>query len=366
MKADVTRLPSMLSRIPPVAARLQMSERSILSRLATRGGDAAAQVCGDRHRALTVRVMVRSGLRAHVFSPSLPPQGSFGSAPIFNSNFGPSFRGPGPGGIVNYSQMPLGPYVTGRLGFCSWAEKFRGWIWVVQECRQRTVTSKVFPLSPQIFSSSHDFPLQLPLLAEVRLCFLLSVLCLLGNMNGWGAKWKLHFELPPQCQHLTLASASSSRSGGGSRSSQVGLACGEGPDLAYGQPSSLLTAALGDRPLSLATSCCCQRSAGKLCQRCLRGRQAAAGSAALSRSRFKCALPAAAPVGAAALGVCVRVHFLHFLIEDLKSLSGQGGLRGGREGGLELRCLSGCVGRCRGEWRPVVPCPSRLCSPASP
>uniref|UniRef100_A0A674GW68 Chromodomain helicase DNA binding protein 5 n=1 Tax=Taeniopygia guttata TaxID=59729 RepID=A0A674GW68_TAEGU len=80
MKADVTRLPSMLSRIPPVAARLQMSERSILSRLATRGGDPAA--------------------------------GSFGSAPIFNNSFGPSFRGPGPGGIVNYSQMPLGPYVT--------------------------------------------------------------------------------------------------------------------------------------------------------------------------------------------------------------------------------------------------------------
>ncbi|NXH61608.1 CHD5 protein, partial [Rhabdornis inornatus] len=83
MKADVTRLPSMLSRIPPVAARLQMSERSILSRLATRGGDPAAQ-------------------------------GSFGSAQIFNNSFGPNFRGPGPGGIVNYSQMPLGPYVTGR------------------------------------------------------------------------------------------------------------------------------------------------------------------------------------------------------------------------------------------------------------
>uniref|UniRef100_A0A8C5JIP4 Chromodomain helicase DNA binding protein 5 n=1 Tax=Junco hyemalis TaxID=40217 RepID=A0A8C5JIP4_JUNHY len=144
MKADVTRLPSMLSRIPPVAARLQMSERSILSRLATRGGDPAAQ-------------------------------GSFGSAPIFNNSFGPNFRGPGPGGIVNYSQMPLGPYVTGRLGFCSWAEKFRGWIWVVRECCQRTLVSKVFPLSPQIFSSSHDFCLQLPLLAEVRLCFPLSV-----------------------------------------------------------------------------------------------------------------------------------------------------------------------------------------------
>uniref|UniRef100_A0A8C8EDH0 Chromodomain helicase DNA binding protein 5 n=1 Tax=Otus sunia TaxID=257818 RepID=A0A8C8EDH0_9STRI len=86
MKADVTRLPSMLSRIPPVAARLQMSERSILSRLATRGGDAAGQ------------------------------QGSFGSSQIYNNNFGPNFRGPGPGGIVNYSQMPLGPYVTGGSG----------------------------------------------------------------------------------------------------------------------------------------------------------------------------------------------------------------------------------------------------------
>uniref|UniRef100_A0A8C6JTE1 DNA helicase n=1 Tax=Melopsittacus undulatus TaxID=13146 RepID=A0A8C6JTE1_MELUD len=43
MKADVTRLPSMLSRIPPVAARLQMSERSILSRLATRGGEPPVQ-----------------------------------------------------------------------------------------------------------------------------------------------------------------------------------------------------------------------------------------------------------------------------------------------------------------------------------
>ncbi|XP_061868815.1 chromodomain-helicase-DNA-binding protein 5 isoform X7 [Colius striatus] len=82
MKADVTRLPSMLSRIPPVAARLQMSERSILSRLATRGGDPAVT------------------------------QGSFGSSQIYNNNFGPNFRGPGPGGIVNYSQMPLGPYVT--------------------------------------------------------------------------------------------------------------------------------------------------------------------------------------------------------------------------------------------------------------
>uniref|UniRef100_A0A665WHB2 Chromodomain helicase DNA binding protein 3 n=1 Tax=Echeneis naucrates TaxID=173247 RepID=A0A665WHB2_ECHNA len=36
MKADVTRLPATLSRVPPIAARLQMSERSILSRLASK------------------------------------------------------------------------------------------------------------------------------------------------------------------------------------------------------------------------------------------------------------------------------------------------------------------------------------------
>ncbi|XP_046390688.1 chromodomain-helicase-DNA-binding protein Mi-2 homolog isoform X3 [Ischnura elegans] len=38
MKSDVSRLPATLARIPPVAQRLQMSERSILSRLATTGG----------------------------------------------------------------------------------------------------------------------------------------------------------------------------------------------------------------------------------------------------------------------------------------------------------------------------------------
>ncbi|NXY78380.1 CHD5 protein, partial [Glareola pratincola] len=111
MKADVTRLPSMLSRIPPVAARLQMSERSILSRLATRGGDPAVQqVSGGGDGA--PRRWGR-GCRSTSLLP-LPPQGSFGSSQIYNNNFGPNFRGPGPGGIVNYSQMPLGPYVTGK------------------------------------------------------------------------------------------------------------------------------------------------------------------------------------------------------------------------------------------------------------
>ncbi|XP_056462353.1 chromodomain-helicase-DNA-binding protein 5-like [Gadus chalcogrammus] len=85
MKADVTRLPNMLSRIPPVSARLQMSERSILSRLTNRGGEA----------------------------PPPPPQafaqGAFGCSQMYGGGFG-GFRGPGGQSIVNYSQMPLGPY----------------------------------------------------------------------------------------------------------------------------------------------------------------------------------------------------------------------------------------------------------------
>merc|ERR1719479_444659 len=42
MKSDVSRLPASLARIPPVAQRLQMSERSILSRLATGASAASA------------------------------------------------------------------------------------------------------------------------------------------------------------------------------------------------------------------------------------------------------------------------------------------------------------------------------------
>lgn len=48
MKSDVSRLPATLARIPPVAQRLQMSERSILSRLAATAGNATnAGKCKD-------------------------------------------------------------------------------------------------------------------------------------------------------------------------------------------------------------------------------------------------------------------------------------------------------------------------------
>ncbi|XP_062842212.1 chromodomain-helicase-DNA-binding protein 5 isoform X3 [Trichomycterus rosablanca] len=84
MKADVTRLPSMLSRIPPVSARLHMSERSILSRLTNR-------------------------------EPQPQPpfsQGSFACSSMYSNSFGGGFRGPAGAAMVNYSQMPLGPYVS--------------------------------------------------------------------------------------------------------------------------------------------------------------------------------------------------------------------------------------------------------------
>uniref|UniRef100_A0A4W5QWS6 Chromodomain helicase DNA binding protein 5 n=1 Tax=Hucho hucho TaxID=62062 RepID=A0A4W5QWS6_9TELE len=84
MKADVTRLPNMLSRIPPVSSRLQMSERSILSRLTTRGNEPP------------------------------PQQGSFPCSQMYSTGFGGSFRGPAGEAMVNYSQMPLGPYVSGK------------------------------------------------------------------------------------------------------------------------------------------------------------------------------------------------------------------------------------------------------------
>ncbi|XP_013989049.1 chromodomain-helicase-DNA-binding protein 5 isoform X4 [Salmo salar] len=86
MKADVTRLPNMLSRIPPVSARLQMSERSILSRLTSRGNEPPPQ---------------------QPFG-----QGSFACSQMYSTGFGGSFRGPAGGAMVNYSQMPLGPYVS--------------------------------------------------------------------------------------------------------------------------------------------------------------------------------------------------------------------------------------------------------------
>ncbi|XP_048373391.1 chromodomain-helicase-DNA-binding protein 3-like [Sphaerodactylus townsendi] len=86
MKADVTRLPATLSRIPPIAARLQMSERSILSRLASKGNETQP-------------------------TPAFPP-GPYATPPTFGSSFGASSGGVLPTLGANYSQMPTGSFIT--------------------------------------------------------------------------------------------------------------------------------------------------------------------------------------------------------------------------------------------------------------
>lgn len=54
MKSDVARLPATLARIPPVAQRLQLSERSILSRLATTSSAASSAACKFENMSLKV------------------------------------------------------------------------------------------------------------------------------------------------------------------------------------------------------------------------------------------------------------------------------------------------------------------------
>ncbi|XP_062372210.1 chromodomain-helicase-DNA-binding protein 3 isoform X1 [Sardina pilchardus] len=86
MKADVTRLPATLSRVPPIAARLQMSERSILSRLANKGTETHTP-------------------------PPIPP-GPYATP----QNYGAPFTPAPPGGMAlagaNYTQMPPGSFIS--------------------------------------------------------------------------------------------------------------------------------------------------------------------------------------------------------------------------------------------------------------
>ncbi|XP_072314760.1 chromodomain-helicase-DNA-binding protein 3 isoform X2 [Eucyclogobius newberryi] len=86
MKADVTRLPATLSRVPPIAARLQMSERSILSRLASKGT--------ETHTA-----------------PPIPP-GPYATPPNYGAPFTPAPPSALHLGGANYSQMPPGSFIS--------------------------------------------------------------------------------------------------------------------------------------------------------------------------------------------------------------------------------------------------------------
>ncbi|KAM4748296.1 chromodomain-helicase-DNA-binding protein 3-like [Rhinophrynus dorsalis] len=89
MKADVTRLPASLARIPPIAARLQMSERSILSRLASKGSENTA--------------------------PPVFPPGPYTTPPLFG---GPFSSNPPTAAITgtNYNQMPMGSFLSASNG----------------------------------------------------------------------------------------------------------------------------------------------------------------------------------------------------------------------------------------------------------
>ncbi|XP_035475224.2 chromodomain-helicase-DNA-binding protein 3 isoform X2 [Scophthalmus maximus] len=86
MKADVTRLPATLSRVPPIAARLQMSERSILSRLASKGTE------------------------THTPPPILP--GPYATPQNYGAPFTPAPPSALHMGGANYSQMPPGSFIS--------------------------------------------------------------------------------------------------------------------------------------------------------------------------------------------------------------------------------------------------------------
>nr|XP_054768903.1 chromodomain-helicase-DNA-binding protein Mi-2 homolog isoform X3 [Lytechinus pictus] len=88
MKSDVARLPATLSRIPPVAARLQMSERSILSRLATQP---APQAQGNVASA-----------------SSHNPYAQYSSSSSFGGSFATNYAGYRPTGQYNLTQVAPG------------------------------------------------------------------------------------------------------------------------------------------------------------------------------------------------------------------------------------------------------------------
>uniref|UniRef100_A0A3Q3IP18 CHD C-terminal 2 domain-containing protein n=1 Tax=Monopterus albus TaxID=43700 RepID=A0A3Q3IP18_MONAL len=86
MKADVTRLPATLSRVPPITARLQMSERSILSRLASKGTETPPP-------------------------PPIPP-GPYTTPQNYGAPFTPAPPSALHMGGANYSQMPPGSFIS--------------------------------------------------------------------------------------------------------------------------------------------------------------------------------------------------------------------------------------------------------------
>ena len=119
MKADVSRLPSTVARMPSITARLNMSERGILNRLANRGAAPAtgasvhplsvpipmAPVPGSSHSASPARVMVSKPVT--IAGP--PPSSSVTPSVVLGSTGGPHAAG-----SVPVTQPP--PYPQGVGG----------------------------------------------------------------------------------------------------------------------------------------------------------------------------------------------------------------------------------------------------------
>ena len=106
MKQDVSRLPATLARIPSVSQRLQMSERSILSRLVNpnQQGSASGQVTTPstaQSNAPTTAMSAGMSQAAYLTAASLP--GAY--SPNIPAGFRPQFG------------MPQSPFGQGILDF---------------------------------------------------------------------------------------------------------------------------------------------------------------------------------------------------------------------------------------------------------
>lgn len=74
-------------------------------------------------------------------------QGAFGCSQMYGSSFAGGFRGPGGQPMVNYSQMPLGPYVSGEDLLVDHAgARLRGFLY-------STINSMSINLSPSVTGS---------------------------------------------------------------------------------------------------------------------------------------------------------------------------------------------------------------------
>jgi len=102
MKSDVSRLPATLARIPPVAQRLQMSERSILSRLATSASQQAAQQ------------QAQAAFGNH-FPPGLPG-GQLPFTSLNLANFRPQFNLPGQNSAANLAMTAAAAAAAAAAG----------------------------------------------------------------------------------------------------------------------------------------------------------------------------------------------------------------------------------------------------------